>query len=512
MLLSDDAVRNQFLNPQLHDSDSTLNDYRDGEIFRSNLLFNSTTLSIQLILYQDAFEVTNPLGSAKSSHKLFAMYYSLGNLYSYSRSCINPIQLVLLCKEKFLNAGNLEVFFQPLLRDLLSLETDGIDIGLGHNIRGSVFALTGDNLGSHWVGGFVTNFSSSVGYSCRYCSAQNLDCTTTRRVAKPLRTTTSYHAAVTVVQTSDAFHFEGIKFSSPFNQLRYYHVCKPGLPPCVAHDIFEGIAKYDLMLCVQYFIRNKWFSESYLNDAILNFPYDPISNKSKCIAINKHASKISGNASQIWCFLRFFPLFVLNKVKDFNDSAGRMIILLRSLVEIVCAPKITHLQISLLSEYIDEYLDLRSSTFFQVRLRPKHHYLTHYPYLILQFGPIIHMWTLRFESKHSYFKNVVDSTGNFVNVSLTLARSHQMLQGYLHKTELLQPKLIPVVDNSSLYSENVAAALAYNGTPTNACTFCKQAQYNGTMYKANQFVVIKKRNFDLILGKIVVAFLFDGKL
>ena len=33
------------------------------------------------------------------------------------------------------------------------------------------------------------------------------------------------------------------------------------------------------------------------------------------------------------------------------------------------------------------------------------------------------------------------------------------------------------------------------------------------MNKANQFVEIKKkRNFNLILGKIAVAFLFDGKL
>ena len=59
----------------------------------------------------------------------------------------------------------MESFFQPLLKDLHLLETEGLDIGLGECIRGSVFAIAGDNLGSHWIGGFLTNFSTS-GYSC----------------------------------------------------------------------------------------------------------------------------------------------------------------------------------------------------------------------------------------------------------------------------------------------------------------------------------------------------------
>lgn len=42
-----------------------LQDVRDGEGFQNNLLLKSEPFSIGIILYQDAFEVVNPLGSGK---------------------------------------------------------------------------------------------------------------------------------------------------------------------------------------------------------------------------------------------------------------------------------------------------------------------------------------------------------------------------------------------------------------------------------------------------------------
>ena len=76
------------------------------------------------------------------------------------------------------------------------------------------------------------------------------------------------------------------------------------------------------------FHQKKWFTEAYLNHAILQFSYDPISRKSKCIPINKHSDKVSENASQIWCFIRFFPLLVHDKVKSHCDDVWQMVLLL----------------------------------------------------------------------------------------------------------------------------------------------------------------------------------------
>lgn len=47
-------------------SDGFLSDVCDGSVFKSNKLFvQAGDIILKLILYQDAFEVVNPLGSAK---------------------------------------------------------------------------------------------------------------------------------------------------------------------------------------------------------------------------------------------------------------------------------------------------------------------------------------------------------------------------------------------------------------------------------------------------------------
>lgn len=39
---------------------------------------------------------------------------------------------------------------------------------------------------------------------------------------------------------------------------------------------------------------------------------------------------------------------------------------------------------------------------------------------------------MRFEAKHSYFKHLAQSIGNFINIPYTLAMRHQQFQCYLN--------------------------------------------------------------------------------
>ena len=41
-----------------------------------------------------------------------------------------------------------------------------------------------------------------------------------------------------------------------------------------------------------------------------------------------------------------------------------------------------------------------------------------------RFGPLVRHWTMRFEAKHSYFKQLAHSMGNFVNITYSLATRH----------------------------------------------------------------------------------------
>ena len=51
-----------------------------------------------------------------------------------------------------------------------------------------------------------------------------------------------------------------------------------------------------------------------------------------------------------------------------------------------------------------------------------------------RFGPLVRHWTMRFEAKHSYFKQLAQSMGNFVNIVYSLAMRHQLYQSYLNMT------------------------------------------------------------------------------
>lgn len=90
-----------------------------------------------------------------------------------------------------------------------------------------------------------------------------------------------------------------------------------------------------------------------------------------------------------------------------------MFLSLHEIIEIVTSPKIDASTIAYLAILIDNYLEDRQSNFPNEKMKPKHNYLKHYPRLILQFGPLIHLWILRFESKHGFFKRCIRSAKNF---------------------------------------------------------------------------------------------------
>ena len=74
-----------------------------------------------------------------------------------------------------------------------------------------------------------------------------------------------------------------------------------------------------------------------------------------------------------------------------------------------------------------------------VTVKPKAHYLIHYPAQIRLCGAPIDHGTIRFERKHDYFKNVYNRSNNRINLAKSLAKHHQYLM-YLHykKDDILE--------------------------------------------------------------------------
>ncbi|CAN7939803.1 unnamed protein product [Ixodes hexagonus] len=123
----------------------------------------------------------------------------------------------------------------------------------------------------------------------------------------------------------------------------------------------------------------------------------------------------------------FLPVLLYDRVRDEEEEVWQLYLCLKDIVTVLASPKLHVTQIAYLSVLIDDYLSRRVHLFPDIPLKPKHHYLRHYPDLGYEYGPLSHLSILRFESKHSYFKRIIRSTQNFKNIIYSMATKHEML-------------------------------------------------------------------------------------
>ncbi len=100
-----------------------LNDYRDGLYFKNHKFFAGNPQALRLNLYEDEFEVCNPLGSKRNKHKLCAIYYTVGNVGTKYCSQVKHIHLALLVRYCHVKQFGLDEILKPLIDDLKKLSS-----------------------------------------------------------------------------------------------------------------------------------------------------------------------------------------------------------------------------------------------------------------------------------------------------------------------------------------------------------------------------------------------------
>lgn len=490
---------------------STLQDLEDGYIVKRTSLKIHPLPALNIILYQDAFEICNPLGSSKKKHKVIGMYYRLNIL---SRSNIDNIQLVLLTYDKYLKIFSQEQIFGMLVSDLMDLEKNGI-VFENNKIIPFVSCMAGDNLGSHYIAGMTENFSSAK-YFCRYCEVDR-DTFDNNPLAKgPKRTIEEYEKNIAAFEEhSCLIKSKGVKNNSVFNKLQYFHTIW-GLPPCLAHDICEGIGAFDIPFILNHFISQGLFTDNYLNKQLDElFKLLPSTSYS---AFKFKAKKLSGNGTQNMYFILLLPLAIFEKMEQhYYGDYWQMLLTLNQIIQLVLSNKISQDETAYLQFLIENYLQFRK-TLFSAKLRPKHHYLLHYDELIRAYGPLINVWTFRFEQKHKYFKNIVRHCPNFINVLYTLSEKHQLFQSYL----TLAPKTIGIVTsfseklNQNFLSTQMHSMISKNPflkDKFNTLNISTYISLNGYVYKRGQSVCVNiNTNEELITIKIQNIFYENNSL
>lgn len=220
----------------------------------------------------------------------------------------------------------------------------------------------------------------------------------------------------------------------------------------------------DLQLCRKHLVSNgKHFTFVQLNRRITQLKLKASDANNRPCVVKTDAEKLGGSAAQNWCLLRLLPILVGTRIKNpLEDQVLQLCLKLREIAEFVCAPKIHINQIDYLELLVEEYLESQATFLPDQSLKPKHQFLLHYPGLIMKLGPLIRLWTLRFESKHSYFKQCTRKLHNFKNLCSTLEERHQFLQAYLYSGSLF-PAILQVRQanqfNDQMYNTTIQEAV-----------------------------------------------------
>ena len=415
---------------QKQSSGGMLHDFTDGRMWQNSTVHSDCDMYVRIHLYSDEFELCNPLGSRKGEHKICAFYFLVGNLETKYWSLLSNIHLAILCKFKHVKNVGYKAILEPLLADVKVLETAGIDVEIDsvkHHIFGSVVTLSGDNLTSLMLGGFNSSFSS--GRICRQCMATKAsisdvmsenDCV--------LRTAEghSYHLkAVENDSTLSAVY--GVKYASPFAGLTFTF-----FPPDIMHDVLEGLMSVIVAVVVKSYVRSSAISLKALNYRISNFQFGISDKCDKFLPfpldfVSKDKA-VSGKAVEKWCLFRLLPL-LLGDVVDDTHKVWQLYILAREICEIVMAPVVDPAWLPYLELIIAHHHALLKDVAPKAFI-PKMHFIVHYPRLLLTFGPLRHLWTMRFEAVNQYFKQLVKKTKSFVNVTASLCSRFQRRKCY----------------------------------------------------------------------------------
>ena len=521
-LLSHKEIQAEVLNSHFADANE-LRDFCDGVQFKTHSLFSRDPNSLQIIAYYDEVEVVNPIGSYVARHKLGCLFFTLGNIRPQYRSTLKAINLIAVAKYKDISKYGIDAFLSPFVDDLKTLFCDGITTVIGgksHVFYGGLLAFLADNLAAHTVGGFKQSMSFALRI-CRTCMITGTGSQSTfLEEYTQLRNPEAHFSQCELLTGSLEGHYStnfGINRRSVLEDVPGFSVTT-SIPHDIMHDLFEGVVPYELKLLITHFIQiKKYFTIDFLNDRIdrFDFTFDKPSLFDGNLCRTSH--KIRQSASQMMALSRHFPLLIGDIVPQ-DDEHWTFFLLLLRICNIALSPVCTFDTIPYLTQLIEEKLSKFNVLYPGSRLIPKFHYMIHYPSQIEKFGPLIHSWTMRHESKLSFIKRC--SKRSFKNVTQTAAKKHQLWQCYKmnhESTYLSTPVEISTKSNDTEveceadYIVDEISRLFPSANRTESRTkHPTWVKLQSFVYKKGVFLLLTYDTMEPTFGRIVDIVVFNG--
>ncbi|XP_066595409.1 uncharacterized protein [Prorops nasuta] len=474
----------------------------DGEIWQSIEKRYHGKIVLPLLLYFDDFEINNPLGSHSNIQKIGAVYYTIPCMPRKYGSILENIFLAQLHRTQSMKHLGTKIIFQNIINEFSHIEKEGITISLFGEKKQIYFVLTaiiGDNLGLNEILGFTTSFNSD--YCCRICTVDKTNrCTQLQEDTTIIRNRRNYASHV-----EDCSY--GVSDECIFNSLMNFHVTE-NITLDYMHDVLEGICRYELRDILNELINvQKLFSLETLNCRIKFFDIGSKSGVNKPPLIPEslfHKKFLILSASEMLCLVRFLGL-IIGDLVPLNNRAWKLWVLLREIICLILSPVISKETCILLQNIIREHHELYLKLFSD-KLKPKHHFLLHYPNVIRKYGPVKYISSFRFEAKHKNFKNGCCMVTSRKNPPHTISLNHQLQlnyrfllnEGFSDRLHIGTSCELEICRNTDYY-------FFKDKLPDNIGTACKFVQWIsifGTKHKVGMAVVIDTDDIVLTFGKI----------
>lgn len=223
----------------------------------------------------------------------------------------------------------------------------------------------------------------------------------------------------------------GIKEKCIFHELQDFHVIlNAGVD--AMHDFFEGISNLVItaILLQLIFVKGKFsLDDLSYRLRIMDFGFEsanvPLEIKAEYLQKNK---RLKMSATEMLFFTRYLSV-IIGDLVPVNHTIWPLYIALREVVDIITSPIMTKSRISVLEKKITELNKLYVE--YAEHLRPKCHFMVHYPTIIKQNGPVIKFACMRNESKHREIKACIQNPSSHTNVLTTVSTRYQL--GVMHR-------------------------------------------------------------------------------
>ena len=437
--------------------------------------------TIYLNVFCDDFQLANPLLATKSLKNEFCgQYFRIisKNLFKYSKK--SSIKLLTLCKTSIFNS-NMNDIYEFVAKELHSINETGIRVtklGQAKDLKVKIGFFSFDSKAASEILGMKKGFTHN--YCCRFCLTKRDEfksCSVENHAI--LRSEASYRQCLSKIDPgfSDGYDYRGIQRESPlrfFNQSDFFTLS----PPCISHDIFEGVGMYILKQAINTLSNesSNGFNYDILKKTLEEFVLIGNDQASFPSKFPKLPQSLRFQANECYYFFRFF-LYITRNILESHEVVD-IIQNFVGIINIIQSYAISENDLVILESRIDAFLQKCVKVFPTMSITVKFHHMIHYPRLIAEFGPLRLCSTINFESHHSFLKKLAHSSKNWKNPAITIGQAYARATAVTNSTDALFGKTeVSAFD----IDENLQNHQKFTGTTVYQV---KSAIFNGITYKS----------------------------